>query len=52
MDFKRAGVILPESDSFSTGNAAALPLERLENPETPAKEIKLGHTVVEHESTV
>lgn len=36
----------------SGANAAALLLERLENPETPAKEIKLGYAVVEQESTV
>ena len=35
----------------SGANAAALLLERLENPETPAKEIKLGYTIVEQEST-
>lgn len=35
----------------SGANAAALLLERLENPETPAKEIKLGYAIVEHEST-
>lgn len=35
----------------SGANAAALLLERLENPETPAKEIKLGYTIVENEST-
>ena len=35
----------------SGANAAALLLERLENPETPAKEIKLGYTLVENEST-
>ncbi|MEY8388331.1 LacI family DNA-binding transcriptional regulator [Oscillospiraceae bacterium 38-13] len=35
----------------SGANAAALLLERLENPEIPAKEIKLGYTLVEHEST-
>ena len=35
----------------SGSNAAALLLERLENPETPAKEIKLGYTIVENEST-
>lgn len=32
-------------------NAAALLLDRLENPETPDKEIKLGYTIVENEST-
>ena len=35
----------------SGANAAALLLERLENPRTPAKEIKLGYTIVENEST-
>lgn len=35
----------------SGANAAALLLERLENPETPAKEIKLGYAIVEREST-
>ncbi len=35
----------------SGANAAALLLERLENPEAPAKEIKLGYTIVENEST-
>lgn len=35
----------------SGANAAAILLERLENPEAPAKEIKLGYTIVENEST-
>ena len=35
----------------SGANAAALLLERLENPESPAKEIKLGYTIVENGST-
>ncbi|MBD5084837.1 MAG: LacI family transcriptional regulator [Clostridiales bacterium] len=35
----------------SGANAAALLLERLENPEAPAKEIKLGYAIVENEST-
>ena len=35
----------------SGANAAALLLEQLENPETPAKEIKLGYTIVENGST-
>ena len=35
----------------SGANAAALLLERLENLEAPAKEIKLGYTIVENEST-
>lgn len=32
-------------------NAAALLLERLENPDAPAKEVKLGYAIVEHESS-
>lgn len=36
----------------SGASAAALLLERLEQPEAPAKEIKLGYAIVEHESTV
>lgn len=36
----------------SGANAAALLLERLENPEAPAKEIKLGYVIVENESTI
>lgn len=36
----------------SGASAAALLLERLEEPETPAKEIKLGYAIVEHESTL
>ena len=32
-------------------NAAGLLLERLERPDTPAKEIKLGYTIIENEST-
>ena len=35
----------------SGANAAALLLERLENPDTPAKEIKLGYAIVENESS-
>lgn len=35
----------------SGANAAALLLERLENPEAPAKEIRLGYAVVKQEST-
>lgn len=35
----------------SGANAASLLLERLEDPEVPAKEIKLGYTLIEHEST-
>lgn len=35
----------------SGANAAAMLLERLEYPQTPAKEIKLGYTIVENEST-
>lgn len=35
----------------SGANAASLLLERLENPEVPAKEIKLGYAIVEREST-
>lgn len=35
----------------SGANAAALLLERLENPDAPAKEIKLGYAIVENEST-
>lgn len=35
----------------SGANAAALLLERLEDPSTPVKEIKLGYTIVEHQST-
>lgn len=35
----------------SGANAAAMLLERLEYPETPAKEIKLGYAIVENEST-
>ena len=34
----------------SGSNAAALLLERLENPDTPKKEIKLGYMIVENES--
>lgn len=36
----------------SGANAASLLLERLENPDVPAKEIKLGYAIVENESTV
>lgn len=32
-------------------NAAALLLERLENPDAPAKEVKLGYAIEEHESS-
>lgn len=32
-------------------NAASLLMERLENPDAPAKEIKLGYSIVEKEST-
>lgn len=32
-------------------NAAALLLERLENPDAPAKEVKLGYAIVENESS-
>lgn len=35
----------------SGANAAGLLLELLEKPNTPAKEIKLGYTILEHEST-
>ena len=35
----------------SGANAAALLLERLENPDTSAKEIKLGYAIVENESS-
>lgn len=35
----------------SGANAAALLLERLENPDAPAKEIKLGYAIVENQST-
>ena len=35
----------------SGANAAALLLERLENPDTPAKEVKLGYAIVENESS-
>ena len=35
----------------SGANAAALLLERLEDPSTPVKEIKLGYAIVEHQST-
>lgn len=35
----------------SGANAAALLLERLENPDAPAKEIKLGYQIVENESS-
>lgn len=35
----------------SGANAAALLLERLENPDAPAKEVKLGYAIVENEST-
>lgn len=35
----------------SGANAASLMLELLEKPDTPAKEIKLGYTIVENEST-
>lgn len=35
----------------SGANAAALLLERLENPDAPAKEVKLGYSIVENEST-
>ena len=35
----------------SGANAASLLLERLKDPETPAKEIKLGYAIVENEST-
>ena len=35
----------------SGANAAALLLERLKDPSLPAKEIKLGYTIVEQEST-
>lgn len=35
----------------SGADAAMLLLEQLENPETPPKEIKLGYTIVEREST-
>ncbi len=36
----------------SGANAASLLLERLENPDSPAKEIKLGYMILEHESTM
>ena len=35
----------------SGANAAALLLERMANPEVPAKEIKLGYTILKNEST-
>ena len=35
----------------SGANAANLLLERLENPDTPVKEVKLGYSIVENEST-
>ena len=35
----------------SGANAAALLLERLEDPSTPVKEIKLGYAIVERQST-
>ena len=35
----------------SGANAASLMLELLEKPDTPAKEIKLGYTILENEST-
>lgn len=35
----------------SGANAGALLLERMENPEAPAKEVKLGYAIVEGEST-
>lgn len=35
----------------SGANAAALLLERLENPDAPAKEVKLGYVIVENQST-
>ena len=35
----------------SGANAASLLLERLENPDVPAKEIKLSYAIVENEST-
>lgn len=36
----------------SGANAATLLLERLENPDSPAKEIKLGYMILDHESTM
>ena len=35
----------------SGANAASLLLERLEKPDTPAKEVKLGYVIVENESS-
>ena len=37
--------------SMTTRSAASLLLERLENPEAPVKEVKLGYAIVESEST-
>lgn len=35
----------------SGASAASLLLERLENPQSPAKEVKLGYSIIENEST-
>ncbi len=35
----------------SGSNAASILLERMDKPDTPAKELKLGYNILEHEST-